>query len=67
MSEDPITISATELRNQLRDVLEKAKFQGARFVVYTHGKPMAVVVGLDEYTRLMAPSAGTGKIQELRR
>jgi antitoxin (DNA-binding transcriptional repressor) of toxin-antitoxin stability system len=45
-------IKATELRTFTRNILERAKFQGERFVVYTYGQPMAVLMGVDEYRRL---------------
>lgn len=49
----PQVISATTLRNKTRDILEQAKFKGEQFVVETFGKPMAVVVGIDEYWELV--------------
>jgi prevent-host-death family protein len=49
----PQVISATTLRNKTRDILEQAKFKGEQFVVETFGKPMAVVVGVDEYWELV--------------
>jgi len=45
-------IKATDLRTFTRNFLERAKFQGERFVVYTYGQPMAVLIGIDEYCRL---------------
>jgi len=45
-------IKATELRIFTRNILERAKFQGERFVVYTYGQPMAVLIGIDEYRGL---------------
>lgn len=50
---EPQVISATTLRNKTRDILEQAKFKGEQFVVETFGKPMAVVVGVDEYWELV--------------
>jgi antitoxin (DNA-binding transcriptional repressor) of toxin-antitoxin stability system len=46
-------IKATELRTFTRNLLERAKFQGERFVVCTYGQPMAVLIGIDEYCRLV--------------
>jgi hypothetical protein len=51
--EEPKVISATLLRTKTRDILEEAKFSGGHFVVETFGKPMAVIVGVDEYMRLV--------------
>ena len=49
-------IKATDLRTHTRNVLERARFQGERFVVYTYRQPMAVLIGVDEYQRLVALS-----------
>lgn len=46
-------IKATDLRTYTRNILERAKFQGERFIVYTYRQPMAVLIGHDEYLRLM--------------
>ena len=46
-------IKATDLRTHTRNILERAKFQGERFVVCTYGQPMAVLIGLEEYLRLV--------------
>lgn len=45
-------IQATDLRTFTRNILERARFQGERFVVYTYRQPMAVLMGFDEYRRL---------------
>ena len=45
-------IQATDLRTYTRNILERARFQGERFVVYTYRQPMAVLMGFDEYRRL---------------
>ena len=42
-------ITATELRAKTRDILERARFQGEKFVVSTHGKEMVVVMGMNEF------------------
>lgn len=49
---DTTEIKATDLRTSTRSILERAKFQGERFVVYTYRQPMAVLIGVDEYLRL---------------
>lgn len=48
----PTEISSTELRANVREILERAKYRGERFVVCTHGQPMAVVLGVEEYSFL---------------
>ena len=47
-------VKATELRSRMRAILEQARFQGERFLVCTHGQPMAVLMGVDEYLQLEA-------------
>jgi antitoxin (DNA-binding transcriptional repressor) of toxin-antitoxin stability system len=49
------SINSTELRASTRDILERARFQGERFLVFTHGKPMAIVMGLAELESLVSP------------
>ena len=49
---DATTINATELRIQTRDILERARFKGERFMVKTFGRPVAVIIGIEEYTAL---------------
>jgi prevent-host-death family protein len=46
-------INASELRVQLRDVIERVRFKQERFVVQIFGKPAAVIIGIDEYTALV--------------
>jgi hypothetical protein len=45
-------IQATDLRTYTRNILERARFKGERFIVYTYRQPMAVLMGIDEYRLL---------------
>ena len=45
-------INATELRIQTRDILERARFKGERFLIQTFGRPVAVIMGIEEYDTL---------------
>ncbi len=45
-------LSVSDLRLNIRDVLEGAKFRSELFVIMTYGRPMAVVVGVEEWERL---------------
>jgi prevent-host-death family protein len=45
-------ISATVLRTKTRDILEEARYGGEHFIVETFGKPMAAIVGVEEYWKL---------------
>ena len=47
-----IEINATELRSHTRDILERVKYRGERFLVHTHGRPMAVIVAIEEFGEL---------------
>jgi prevent-host-death family protein len=46
-------ISATNLRSQTRDIIERVRFRGEHFIVQTFGKPVAVIIGIEEYKTLL--------------
>jgi prevent-host-death family protein len=54
MSQDPETISVTDLRIATREILENAHFRGRRYIVARAGQPMVAIVGVEEYERLVA-------------
>lgn len=47
------TINATELRTRTREIIERARFKGERFLVRNFGKPVAVIIGVEEYRLLL--------------
>jgi prevent-host-death family protein len=51
---EPQRVNSTDLRTKTRDILAAAHFLGQHFIVENHGRPMAVVIGIDEYERLMS-------------
>ena len=53
MSKEPDIISMTELRNSAREVVENAHFRGKQYVVERAGQPMVVILGVEEYGRLV--------------
>ncbi len=53
MRTEPETISVTELRERTREILENAHFRGRRYVIERAGREMAVILGVDEYRRLL--------------
>jgi len=65
MGTNPITISVTDLRMTTREILDAAHFKGQHYVVERNGKPMVVVVGVEEYERMVGavepatPSSGS--------
>ncbi len=53
--EDPTTkvVSAFRARQNLGQLLDEARYQGHRFVVERSGKPMAIVVGIEEWENIL--------------
>lgn len=49
---EPITINATDLRNKTRDLMERVKYHGDIFIVETFGRPMAVIMSVEEFDSL---------------
>lgn len=43
------TVTATFLRINTRDVLERVKFRGERFLIETFGRPMVVLINYEDY------------------
>lgn len=46
---DPETIPATYLRLHTRDLLERVKYKGERFLVETFGRPMGVLISYQDF------------------
>jgi prevent-host-death family protein len=46
-------INATDLRVQTRDIIERARFKGEHFIIHNFGKPVAVILGIEEYQELV--------------
>ncbi len=53
MTTEPETISVTELRERMREVLENACFRRKRYRVERAGQPMVVIIGAEEFERLI--------------
>lgn len=51
---EPTTINATKLRIETRDLMERVKFSGERFIVKTFGRPMAVIISFEDFQRVKA-------------
>ena len=45
-------LSVSELRLNIRDVLEQVKFRNQKVVIVTYGRPMAIVVNIEEWERV---------------
>ena len=48
------TITVTDLRTDLRKHLEQAHYKGTHFLVERNHEPFVVMLGIEEYRRLMA-------------
>jgi antitoxin (DNA-binding transcriptional repressor) of toxin-antitoxin stability system len=46
-------IKATDLRVHTREIIESARFRGERFIVQAFGKPVAIIMGIEEYQSLI--------------
>jgi prevent-host-death family protein len=44
-----VAIGVAEAKNQFSEILAKAAFAGQRFIVERRGKPMAAIIGIQEY------------------
>lgn len=47
-------VSATKARASLGEILARTRYGGCRFVSQQHGDPAVVVMGYEDYQRLMA-------------
>jgi len=43
-----------EVRNRLGDLLSRASYAGEQFIIERRGKPVAVLMGMEEYQRYLA-------------
>lgn len=48
------TISVTELRTDLAKYLERAHYNNKRFLVERNHEPFVILLGIEEYKRLLA-------------
>ena len=65
--EDRTYIGATDLRKQIRKVLELVRFKDRRFVVNKHGEPQAAVVPVEDLELLeyLENNADRERLREL--
>ncbi len=45
-------VTATELRLKTRDLVERVKFKGERLLVENFGRPMIVMISVEDYERV---------------
>jgi hypothetical protein len=60
----PKLVSATTLRTRTRDILEDAKFGGEHFIVETFGRPMAAIIGIEDYWELVGKHRDGERVNE---
>jgi prevent-host-death family protein len=58
MPREAETITVTDLRVETREILENAHFRGRRYVVARSGHPMVVILGVDDYLRMISQNDG---------
>ncbi len=46
---EPETINSTDLRTKTRDLMERVKFNREAFIIETFGRPMAVLISLQDF------------------
>jgi prevent-host-death family protein len=49
----PIVINATELRVRTREIMERVKYKGDRFLIQTFGRPTAIILSVEEYNMMI--------------
>lgn len=50
---EPIVINATELRIRTREIMERVKYRGERFLIQTFGHPTAIILSVEEYEKMV--------------
>ncbi len=53
------TLPATEAKNRFGRVLREVSQTGGPLIVEKDGKPVAVILSIDEYERLQPPASGS--------
>lgn len=47
------TASLTEVRERLSEIIDEVSTSGTEWIITRHGRPVAVIVGSDEYDSLI--------------
>ncbi len=48
---EPVKISATELRQKTRDLMERVQYKGEHLLIENFHRPIAVVISYQDYVR----------------
>ncbi len=54
----PTRIRSADARNNFAEIIGRAHFGGETFVVEKQGKPVAVILGIGEYRKVMGSLSG---------
>ena len=49
---ETVVINATDLRIKTREIMERVKYKGERFLIQTFGQPTAVIISVEEFEKL---------------
>jgi prevent-host-death family protein len=60
-------ISASEVRNRIGDILARVRYGGQHVVVERRGQPVAAIIGIEEYDRLIELRRQWEAVQRRRR
>ena len=65
---DPVIIKATDLRIRTREIMERVKYKGEKFLIKTFGQPTAVIISVDEFEQLVSraetAASRTSKVED---
>jgi antitoxin (DNA-binding transcriptional repressor) of toxin-antitoxin stability system len=60
----PEPVSIVGLRTEMRRILEAAHYFGRRYMIMRNGEPIAVLVGLEDFRRLIGAPGATAEIDQ---
>ncbi len=49
---EPVKISATELRQKTRDLMERVHYRGEHLIIENFHRPIAVLISYEDYLRM---------------
>ncbi len=49
---EPVKISATELRQKTRDLMERVHYRGEHIIIENFHRPIAVMISYEDYMRV---------------
>ena len=58
MPKEAETITVTNLRVATREIIENAHFRGRHYIVEHAGQPMVVILGVEDYLRMITQNGG---------